>query len=50
MLIKHIDLLERRIIKEEKIPHREKVFSIFQDFVEMIKKGKNNPAIEIGKK
>lgn len=50
MLSKHIDLLERRIIKGEKIPHEEKIFSIFQPFVEMIKKGKSRPNVEIGKK
>ena len=50
MLIKHIDLLERRIIKGEKISHAEKIFSIFQPFVEMIKKGKSRPNVEIGKK
>lgn len=48
MLLKHIDLVERRIIKGEKIPHGEKVISIFQPFVEMINKGKRN--VEIGKK
>jgi IS5 family transposase len=50
MLIKHIDLVERRIVKGEKIPHEEKVFSIFQPYVEMIKKGKRRPESEIGKK
>jgi hypothetical protein len=30
MLDKHIDLLERRIVKGEKIPHEEKIFSIFE--------------------
>ena len=50
MLIKHIDLLERRLLKGEKIPHEEKLFSIFQPFVEMIKKGKSRPNVEIGKK
>ncbi|MEE8565231.1 MAG: ISNCY family transposase [Candidatus Thermoplasmatota archaeon] len=48
MLLKHIDLIERRIIKGEKIPHGEKLISIFQPFVEMINKGKRN--VEIGKK
>jgi len=48
MLLKHIDLIERRIIKGEKIPHEEKLISIFQPFVEMINKGKRN--VEIGKK
>jgi hypothetical protein len=50
MLIKHIDLLDRRLLKGEKIPHEEKIFSIFQPFVEMIKKGKSRPNVEIGKK
>lgn len=48
MLLKHIDLVERRIIKGEKIPHAEKLVSIFQPFAEMINKGKRN--VEIGKK
>lgn len=48
MLLTHIDLIERRIIKGEKIPHGEKLISIFQPFVEMINKGKRN--VEIGKK
>lgn len=50
MLVKHIDLLERRLIKGETIPHQEKVFSIFQPYTEMIKKGKLRPNVEIGKK
>lgn len=48
MLLKHINLIERRIIKGEKIPHKEKLISIFQPFVEIINKGKRN--VEIGKK
>ncbi len=50
MLAKHIDLLERRLIKGETISHNEKVFSIFQPYTEMIKKGKLRPNVEIGKK
>ena len=50
MLDKHIDLLERRIVKSEKIPQDEKIFSIFQPFTEWINKGKKNPSVEIGKK
>lgn len=50
MLSKHIDLVERRLIKGEQIPHEEKVFSIFQPYTEMIKKGKLHPNVEIGKK
>lgn len=48
LIVKHIDLLERRVIKEEKIPHEEKIFSIFEEFTEWISKGKRN--IELGKK
>ena len=29
LLQKHIDLVDRRIIKGEKIPHEEKMFSVF---------------------
>jgi hypothetical protein len=50
MLAKHIDLVERRLIKQETIPHSEKIFSIFQTYTEMIKKGKMHPSVEIGKK
>ncbi|NMA31359.1 MAG: ISNCY family transposase [Candidatus Methanofastidiosa archaeon] len=49
MLIKHIDLVERRLIKEEKIPHHEKVFSIFEPYTEWINKGKQHPNVELGK-
>jgi transposase, IS5 family len=49
MLIKHIDLTERRLLNAEKIPHAEKVFSIFLPWTELIKKGKRNPSVEFGK-
>jgi len=49
MLDKHIDLLERREIKDEKIPHSEKVFSIFEPYTEWITKGKQHPSVELGK-
>jgi IS5 family transposase len=49
-LDKHIDLLERREIKGEQIPHDEKVFSIFEEYTEWIKKGKLHPNVELGKK
>ncbi len=48
MLSKHIDLVERRIIKGEKIPHKEKVFSIFEPHVEWKQKGKANNKVELG--
>lgn len=50
MLDKHIDLMDRRLIKGETIPHKEKIFSIFEQYTEMIKKGKLRPNIELGKK
>jgi hypothetical protein len=48
MLEKHIDLVERRIIKGEKIPHSEKVFSIFEPHTEWLQKGKQNNKVELG--
>lgn len=50
LLYKHIDLLERRIIKGEKIPHEEKIFSIFEQYTEWVTKGKMRPNVELGKK
>ncbi|MCA9734192.1 ISNCY family transposase [candidate division KSB1 bacterium] len=48
MLEKHIDLVERRIIKGETIPHKDKVFSIFEPHVEWIQKGKPGQKVELG--
>lgn len=48
MLDKHIDLVERRIIKGEKIPHKDKVFSIFETHTEWLQKGKQNNKVELG--
>lgn len=50
LLKKHIDLLERRIIKGEEIPHQEKMFSIFEQYTEWVTKGKMRPNVELGKK
>jgi len=50
LLQKHINLLDRRVIKGEEIPHREKMFSIFEDYTEWITKGKMHPNVELGKK
>ena len=47
---KHIDLIERRILKGEKIPHEEKIFSIFETYTEWITKGKLRPNVELGKR
>lgn len=48
MLVKHIDLVERRILKGEAIPHDEKIFSIFERHVEWISKGKQHKKVELG--
>lgn len=48
MLDKHIDLVERRIIKGETIPHKEKVFSIFEPDTEWLQKGKAGNEVELG--
>lgn len=50
LLHKHIDLLDRRILKDEKIPHSEKMFSIFEEYTEWVTKGKMRPNVELGKK
>jgi len=48
MLEKHIDLVDRRILQGEKIPHNEKVFSIFEAHTEWIQKGKHHKKVELG--
>jgi IS5 family transposase len=50
LMDKHIDLLDRRIIKREEIPNEEKIFSIFEEYTEWITKGKLHPNVELGKK
>jgi hypothetical protein len=50
MLDKHLDLVERRLLNEEKIPAHEKVFSIFEPHTEWIQKGKQRPNVELGHK
>ncbi len=47
-LIRHIDLVQRRMINGETIPHTEKVFSLFEPHTEWINKGKTFPSIELG--
>jgi hypothetical protein len=49
-LIKHLDLIERRVLKGETIPHAEKDFSLFEPHTEWINKGKISPAVELGHK
>jgi hypothetical protein len=50
LLEKHVDMVNRRVIKGEQIPHQEKMFSVFETYTEMIKKGKLHPNVELGKK
>jgi hypothetical protein len=50
LLDKHIDLVDRRLLQGEKIPHEEKLFSIFEQYTEWISKGKLYPNVELGKK
>ena len=50
LLKKHIDLVDRRIMKGETIAHEEKLFSIFETYTRWIKKGKARPSVELGKK
>ena len=48
MLAKHLDLVERRLLKEEVIPAAQKVFSLFEPHTEWIQKGKQRPNVELG--
>lgn len=50
MVSKHINLVVRRLILKEKIPHEEKVFSLFEGYTEWINKGKAGNKIELGLK
>jgi transposase, IS5 family len=48
MLDKHLDLVGRRLLREETIPAAEKVFSLFEPHTEWIQKGKQRPNVELG--
>ena len=50
MLDKHIDLIGRRILKGETIPHEEKIFSLFEPHTQWISKGKAGCPVELGRK
>jgi hypothetical protein len=43
-----IDLIYRRVIEHQQIPHHEKVFSIFEPHTEWISKGKAGTPVELG--
>ena len=48
MVVKHHNLLTRRVLEGEKIPHKEKIFSIFEPHVEWNSKGKLHNKVELG--
>jgi IS5 family transposase len=45
---RQVDQIQRRVIRGEKIPHDEKVFSIFEEHTEWISKGKAGVPQELG--
>ncbi len=47
-LIRQMDLVERRLLREEVIPQPEKVFSLFEPHTQWIAKGKLFPPVELG--
>jgi len=47
---RQIDQINRRVILDEKIPHAEKVFSVFEEHTEWISKGKAGVPVELGLK
>ena len=49
MLVKHRDLMKRRIMEGESIPHEEKIFSVFEPHTEWNVKGKLNKGVELGR-
>ena len=47
---RQIEQIEQRVLQGQKIPHDEKVFSLFQPHTEWISKGKAGVAVELGLK
>ena len=45
---RQIEQVERRVVQGQKIPHEEKVFSLFQPHTEWISKGKAGVPVELG--
>jgi len=45
---KQIELITRRVLNEEEIPHSEKIFSIFEPYTRWISKGKAGVLVEFG--
>ena len=42
------DQIRRRLLKHEKIPHAEKLFSVYEHFTRWISKGKAGREVELG--
>ena len=47
---RQMDQISRRVIHDEKIPHNEKIFSVFEEHTEWISKGKAGVPVELGLK
>lgn len=45
---RQIEQIHRRVLQDEKIPHEEKVFSLFQPHTEWVAKGKVGVPVELG--
>ena len=45
---RQIDQVERRLLRDETIPHGEKAFSIFEDHTRWVSKGKAGTPVELG--
>lgn len=45
---RQVELIERRMLKGEIIPHKEKLFSIFEPYTRWISKGKQGVPVEFG--
>ncbi len=50
MLNKQIDLVDRRVLRNEIIPAEEKIHSLFEPHTEWLSKGKANKRVELGHK
>ena len=48
MLSKHLDLVDRRLLRGQTIPAAEKIYSLFEPHTEWINKGKLHPSVELG--
>ena len=45
---RQLDQVERRLLRDETIPHEEKVFSIFEEHTRWVSKGKAGTPVELG--